>query len=289
MVVDETERPCLSDLARFFSPHIIRGIVRSRTSEFISSVVRESGLKDVIGASPTFETVFESVYDLLIKAYRCEYIFKNEIAQRLLADRHDHPMGVYYEFRIGGRLADVAVFNGTSTAYEIKTGLDNLDRLEDQIDAFIRAFNHVYVVTEDGMRDSVVAQIPGSVGVILMSDSGELTEDRPSQSHDSRFEPGNAFATFVTAEYEAVVREQFGSLPDVESWRQYDVCKEMFCTLRKSKSSQLFQSILMNRSTGASQSAARRAPRSLTAAVLSSRFSKNESDALPTALASVVY
>ena len=39
------------------------------------------------------------------------------------------------------------LINGKAVVYEIKTELDNLERLESQIDDYYKAFEHVAVVT----------------------------------------------------------------------------------------------------------------------------------------------
>ena len=77
----------------------------------------------------------------LIKEYRNEYIFKNTIANKIIKGRHRLSNVTYInEFRVVNSICDVAIFNGTSSAYEIKTELDNFDRLENQLADYKKGF-----------------------------------------------------------------------------------------------------------------------------------------------------
>ena len=51
------------------------------------------------------------------------------------------------EIPIAKSKADFVLINGKAVVYEIKTELDNFDRLENQINDYYKAFDHVAVVT----------------------------------------------------------------------------------------------------------------------------------------------
>lgn len=63
------------------------------------------------------------------------------------------------------RRADLAVANGRLYAYEIKSDLDTLDRLEGQVYAYLDRFDKVTVVTTPKFVLSVASQMPDQVEI----------------------------------------------------------------------------------------------------------------------------
>ncbi len=63
------------------------------------------------------------------------------------------------------RRADIAVANGRLYAYEIKSDLDSLDRLEGQVSAYLDRFDKVTVVTTAKFISAVTAQVPEQVEI----------------------------------------------------------------------------------------------------------------------------
>ena len=58
------------------------------------------------------------------------------------------------EVAIAKSKADFVLINGKAVVYEIKTELDNLERLCSQIDDYYKAFDHVAVVTYEKICNS---------------------------------------------------------------------------------------------------------------------------------------
>lgn len=81
------------------------------------------------------------------KEYRTEYLYKNTILNKLLFAKHDYKNNSFNELPIDKSKADFVMINGKGVVYEIKTELDNLDRIETQIQDYYKAFTEVVVVT----------------------------------------------------------------------------------------------------------------------------------------------
>lgn len=277
-----------SDFARLFRPSVLKGLSRSGKSEFISSVLLESGLLADETQGVTYADAFELVYQILKSEYRCEYVFKNAIAQQLFMEKHDLAESrIYYELRCGGRIADAIVVNGESTLYEIKTGLDKLDRLANQLDTFSRVFDRVYVVTEYSRSQEMREAIPEGIGLIDMSEDGDLSEIVASDSHINRFDPSLAFDTLRQTEYLAAIEKAGYEIPTVPTWLLYDECRSVFCGLDPTTAYSLFLNALRTRDTASIQiDALEKIPPSVSALVLNTRFSQNEQLSLPNVLAS---
>ena len=88
------------------------------------------------------------IYTILKKQYRNEYYYKNILFNKLLLGVHSlNTTTALTELPIADCKADFILINGKAVVYEIKTELDNFDRLENQINNYYKAFDHVAVVT----------------------------------------------------------------------------------------------------------------------------------------------
>ena len=69
------------------------------------------------------------------------------------------------------------LINGKAVVYEIKTELDNLDRLECQIMDYYKAFNHVAVLTyEKNLKnvENIINNLNLPVGLYVLRRTGKI-------------------------------------------------------------------------------------------------------------------
>lgn len=200
---------------------------RSRTFSYILAQAKYAGT-----AAARLWDVYEDVYAHLMRHYRCEYVYKNSLARRLVFERHSLATATLLaEFRVGTRKADVVVLNGTSSVYEIKTHLDNLDRLPAQIQAYRTVLDRIYVVTNETMATKVAAALDGDIGVIVLTDAAELEELRASASHASAASPDAMFQSLRQAEYRAIIRNALGAPTDFPSGIMWQECRKLFAQI----------------------------------------------------------
>ncbi|KVT57338.1 hypothetical protein WK56_02915 [Burkholderia ubonensis] len=64
-----------------------------------------------------------------------------------------------------GRRADLVLANGKLSAFEIKSDIDDLSRLDGQIDTFIKYFESVTIVCAPRHTAKVLTRVPPTVGV----------------------------------------------------------------------------------------------------------------------------
>src|SRR6267142_6968045 len=103
-------------LAQLFTQPVFDTICQFKQPDIMNYVVRHSGYIDSLRRNLTFGEFFDDLYDLLMKHYRCEYVYKNSIANKILADRHSPEFStILSEFRVDDCKADVVVLNGTSS------------------------------------------------------------------------------------------------------------------------------------------------------------------------------
>ncbi|CBJ49575.1 sce7726 family protein [Ralstonia solanacearum] len=67
------------------------------------------------------------------------------------------------------RRADLAVANGRLTAFEIKSDLDTLSRLDGQVETYLQRFDKVVIVTTEKFYREVMRRTPDSVGVWILA------------------------------------------------------------------------------------------------------------------------
>lgn len=226
------DRTYLRALAPIFSSPAVRSMAEMKLPPGMAGLVKESGLSTMLPARTTYRLLLETVYDLLLRHYRCEYVYKNTIAKKILIGRHrmaDATMAT--ELRCDSSKADFVILNGTSTVYEIKTELDNLDRLPSQIQAYRKMFDRIFVVAHESLAKGLVGALDSDVGILSMTPKGALRQIRTSASHSGTLDPGCIFDSLRKSEYMTIVERHFGPLPSIPNTRHYSFCKERFLTL----------------------------------------------------------
>lgn len=201
-------------LARFFTREAVRSIAKSGpNSEVVAS------LRSFLGpnaARSTIGSLFEEGFQELSKNYRCEYVYKAQVVNKLIFGRHSpRTAGVQAELQVGKSIADIVVFNGTSTAYEIKTEYDTSRRLETQTSDYLKVFDNVFVVTHPHLADKYAAIVPDRVGVIALTARGRLSERKPAISNVNSVSSRSIFRVLRQSEYIEAVVNFYGEQPQV--------------------------------------------------------------------------
>ena len=89
----------------------------------------------------TYFEYFTYLYHFMMRYYRCEYVFKNEVINKILLRHFTHPDTISFsEFHVDQSIADLVMFNGISRAYEIKTDYDSDKRLIHQLTDYNKLF-----------------------------------------------------------------------------------------------------------------------------------------------------
>lgn len=141
-------------LNNVFSRRTFRQLIEENKSKVYSSAIRRY-VDDPIGKSNC--ELIGAMYKKMHKSYRNEYFYKNTLLNKLLLGVHSiKTTTALTEIATAKSKADFVLINGKAVVYEIKTELDNLDRLENQVKDYYKVFDHVAVVTYERDRKSVV-------------------------------------------------------------------------------------------------------------------------------------
>ena len=219
----------ISNLNRIFTRNMLRHFIEGKVDNAYSSVVR----RYISNADQkNNRELISEIYCELQNNYRNEYFYKNTLLNKLLLGVHSvNTTTALTEIAIAKSKADFILINGKAVVYEIKTELDNLERLESQIDDYYKAFEHVAVVTyEKNLKQlkKVLDNIDRPVGIYVLRKNGKLGTVRKPQKYTGDLDKEIIFKLLRKSEYEYIIAQQYGYLPEVTQFQYYSTCKKMF-------------------------------------------------------------
>ena len=156
-------------LSKIFSSSLIKSAIKRENYSKIQSIITESGFESLL-AAPRIIDLYTEAFNLLTKHYRNEYIYKSAIIDQILNGQHNENSTIFSELGVDNCKADIAIFNGTSTVYEIKTEYDSFDRLDRQLSAYRKAFDKIYVITSERHLKKLITAVDENIGILILSD-----------------------------------------------------------------------------------------------------------------------
>lgn len=219
----------MSNLNRIFTRNMLRHFIEGKVDNVYSSVVR----RYISNANQkNNRELISEIYCELKNNYRNEYFYKNTLLNKLLLGVHSvNTTTALTEIAIAKSKADFVLINGKAIVYEIKTELDNLERLSSQIADYYKAFDHVAVVTyERNLKQlkQVLDNVDKPVGIYVLRKNGKLGTIRKPQRHTGDLDKEIIFKLLRKSEYEYIIAQQYGYLPEVTQFKYYSTCKKMF-------------------------------------------------------------
>lgn len=191
----------------------------------------------------TYLDYIKYTYHIIAKKYRCEYVYKNEIISKLLIRKYGTKNTIALnEFRVRNSIVDIALFNGESKAFEIKTEYDTQKRLEHQIEEYSKLFQKCYIVIPEKLLYDYEDNIPKNVGIIILTTKNgriQLQEKRKALPNDN-IDIDVLMRSIRTMEYKNIVTNYFGKLPDVSCFDMFQECKSLISKIPQSELHKLF-------------------------------------------------
>ena len=123
--------------------------------------------------------------------------------------------------------ADFIMINGKGVVYEIKTELDNLERLDSQIKDYYKAFSEVVIVTYEENLDKVIKIIPDAVGIMLLTKRKALKMIREPIQELSYLDYDTIFKILRKYEFERIIQDKGYTLPEVNQFQYYRECSKI--------------------------------------------------------------
>ncbi len=214
----------LQSLSQIFSPTSFNRIVRKHDFADIQAKVE----KHITATySTTFLEILQFIYKEQLAHYKCEYLYKNALLNKLLLGKYSiKTTTVINEFKIGNSIADFVLLNGEAKIFEIKTEFDSLEKLDKQIEDYKKFANKVYVVTNSKFIDKLLSEYNDStIGIIEFTHHNTLKEHKPAIENSNSFNHTTIFKTLRQNEYLDIIKKSFNKIPDVPNTK---IFKESF-------------------------------------------------------------
>lgn len=277
----------ISAIARLFSSSVVRDFARMGRSPLFARLTRE-----VLGsAHPTkaqrVTDFLESSFDILkTTACRHEYVYKSALTHKELLGRHNlRTASMLNEFRVGDCKADVAILNGTATAYEIKSERDSLTKLERQVEAYRTVFASVYVIAGGNHVENVQKLVPEDTGIMLLSDRYQITTIREAVRAPERTSPLAILGSVRIDEAKEILALMDVVIPSAPNTQMYAALREAFTNLDPAEThSTMVQVLKRSRNLQSLNALIDQVPKSLHNAVLSAPMRGSDHERLVSAL-----
>ena len=208
---------------RVFTRKVICDLIEHGRSDIFDYVVKRY-IDDP--SSKNHGQLISEIYAHLNKQQRNEYFYMNTLLNKLLCGIHSvNTTSAFSQVRIGHSIADFVMINGEGRVYEIKSDLDNFDRLYDQLKDYYCAFSKVSVLAsiheQEKIREvlSSFGDMGDAVGIYVLSDRGTIfnkERSREPNAYNKVLNHSSIFKLLRKREYEAIVRDYFGTVPQVE-------------------------------------------------------------------------
>ncbi|MBO0409601.1 sce7726 family protein [Enterococcus hulanensis] len=212
---------------RLFSQNALKDMTVNQNSSILNSCINKH--KNSFNGDDN-KAAISYLYKYSGKEYRNEYFYKNTLLNKLLIGRHSlNTTTALTELNIGNSKADFVLINGKAVVYEIKTELDNLDRLDNQIKDYYKAFDHVCIVTSKKHLNKVMEKYGNTdVGVCVLTERETISTKKEAIENRTGLEHSSIFKMLRKKEFEIVLSKYYGFLPKTNQFVYYRECLKLF-------------------------------------------------------------
>lgn len=218
-------------IAKLFSPVYIDYIANNQYEEINHIITTYKKYFEFVDGFSILEA-YNNLYKLLKKNYRNEYVFKNGIYKSLILFNHKiNECVVIPEFNVGASKADLAVFNGTSTVYEIKSEIDSTERLKSQMGDYENFFEFLNVVISRKHLSRVKRIIPSNAGIYVLDEKNKINLEREAISNLQNLTHKTLFYSLRKPEYLYIIERKFGFVPKIPNTQIFAYCYNLFTNI----------------------------------------------------------
>ena len=212
-------------LNRFFSREVLLDLFNNGKNVVYQNCVNRF-FKNQNPFQKRNQEIIEFLYLQCDQYYRNEYFYKNTLINRLFLEKQNiHTTIALNEIPINQSVADLILVNGKAILYEIKSNIDNLDRLNNQILNYYTAIDTIYVVTYDGNQEKIEKAIQNdNVGIYILTNDNELIEQKTAVPNSSNLQNESIFKLLRKSEYTNILLGEFGKLPSSSQIMFYRDC-----------------------------------------------------------------
>jgi hypothetical protein len=233
---------------RVFSRNTLTAFINSYTpTPYVVAIKRSS----IDPNNKQNKKIISEIYHYMENNYRNEYIYKNTLLNKLLFFENKHSIDnttALTEITVDRSKADFILINGNAEVYEIKTELDNFDRLESQIHDYYKAFDRINIVTSPDKYEVLKNILSNSkIGIYILDKELNIIEMKKVRSEKKYLNPKTIFKILRKNECEDILLNNYGELPCVSQFDYYKECLKRFEEIGIKKMYPLFLAELKKR------------------------------------------
>lgn len=188
----------------------------------------------------SYLNVLRKTYQVLEKHYPNEYILKNEFLNQWLKKELGNGQSVIFnELRIGKAIADLAMFNGISKVFEIKTILDKEYRLSSQLQEYKKLFNEVYIIIPKFLLPKYKGY-GDDIGIITYDNNSKDFNLVQKAERNNSIDSDTIMEVLHTKEYLEITKRYYKKLPEINAFTQFGVCKKLISSIPNLELNELF-------------------------------------------------
>ena len=264
-------------LNRLFTQSYFQQLIYNNNNNIYYSILRKYNIN-----GENNKEAIQKIYNVLRESYRNEYYYKNTILNKLLLGVHSiNTTTALTELPVASSKADFVLINGKAVVYEIKTELDNLERLQGQIDNYYKAFDYVCVLTCEEYLDDILDKYKSTnVGVYLLSKKETIKRIKEPIKYDLDLDMSSVFKILNKPEYERIILSYYEELPQVSQVKYYGKCRELFLAMPQDTAYKMFLEQLKTRNSIINKKSFYELPYELKSLVYFSKFKRSDYDYL---------
>lgn len=238
-------------LNHFFTQAVWKRLLANRSDRMYDAILRKYVMdaSDGVGAS-TNRRMLGALDAFMSQNFRNEYYIRNALL-RHFNNLHAHTSEggcALTQLHVADSRADFVFLNGKAIVYEIKTDRDNLDRLENQVADYYKAFKYVSVACGGFWLKELRARLKGTpVGLVLLEEKDRVRMVREPRPNCKMLDADVMFDVLRRNEIDMVLRQVYGCLPNTSSVRYYALARKWFCRISVRQLYPLFITALKRR------------------------------------------
>lgn len=168
------------------------------------------------------------IYNRLMKDYPNEYVIKNTLIDFLFTNNYIYEQSIVYdEFKIGKSIADLVFINGEMQIFEIKSDLDNLQRLDIQLFEYSKVADKINIVAgEKNITQILDLYENTNYGIYEFRNNGSVSIRKRKEGipDNKNWNYENLFKLLRKDEYSEIVFDSYGFIPNVPNTKFYKEC-----------------------------------------------------------------
>ncbi|ALE37768.1 sce7726 family protein [Leptospira interrogans] len=215
----------LSDL---YTSSFLKALLHGEKPKNKFGILKKSGIvsseKELL-----IKDIFKLIFQFLSKHYRSEEYYRSILFSKiLLPDITKDSDVILAELRVSNSKADIAMLNGKSVGYEIKSELDKPTRLKNQLNDYLSCFQYSYLVSHESFIESNSSNLHQDIGIICIHPNGSVTKVKDAKNNINNISHSALFDSLRKPEYSDIIEKYYGSIPNVPNGIFFKECKKLF-------------------------------------------------------------